>query len=71
MQSSPDSRPFFSLRSIFLLSSLVSNILNLCYFLSVRDQVLHPYKTAGKIVVLCILIRKFLGRRLEDNCTEL
>jgi hypothetical protein len=32
----------------------------------VRDQVSHPYKTAVKIMVLCVLIVMFSERRLED-----
>jgi hypothetical protein len=35
-----------------LLSTLFSNTLNLCSSLSVRDQVSHPYRTTGKIIVL-------------------
>jgi hypothetical protein len=31
------------------------------------DQVSHPHKTTGKIIVLYILIPKFLGRRQEDK----
>jgi hypothetical protein len=27
----------------------------------------HPYKTAGKILVLCILIFTFFKRKLEDS----
>jgi hypothetical protein len=42
-----------------LLSTLFSNTLSLCSSLHVRDQVLHKYKTAGKIVVLYILILRF------------
>jgi hypothetical protein len=43
-----------------ILNNLFSNTLN------VRDQVSHPYKTTGEIMVLCILIFKFLERRRED-----
>jgi hypothetical protein len=39
-----------------LLSTLFSNALSLCSSLNVRDQLSHPYRTAGKIIVLCILI---------------
>jgi hypothetical protein len=35
-----------------LLSTLFSNTLSLCSSLNVRDQVSHPYKTTGKIIVL-------------------
>jgi hypothetical protein len=37
----------------------------LCPSLHVRDQVLHPYRTAGNITVLYILILKLLGSRRE------
>jgi hypothetical protein len=33
-----------------------SNTLSLCSFLNVRDPVLYPYKTRGKIIGLYILI---------------
>jgi hypothetical protein len=36
-----------------LVSALFSNTLSLCSSLSVRDQVSHPCKTTGKIIVLC------------------
>ncbi|PNF43690.1 hypothetical protein B7P43_G14620 [Cryptotermes secundus] len=49
-----------------LLTTLFSNTLSLCSSLNVRDQVLHPYRTTGKIV-MCILIFMFLGCRQEDK----
>jgi hypothetical protein len=33
----------------------------------VRDQISHPYRTTGKIIVLCILIFKFFDSRREDR----
>jgi hypothetical protein len=39
-----------------LLSTLFLNTLSLCSYLSVTDQVPHPYKTTGKIIVLCTVI---------------
>jgi hypothetical protein len=31
-----------------------------CVSLNVKDQISHPYRTAHKIIVLCILIFTFL-----------
>jgi hypothetical protein len=45
--------------------SLFPNILNLCSSFIVSDEVLHPYETTGKIVVLCIIIYIILGSKLE------
>jgi hypothetical protein len=42
------------------LTTLFSNMLSLCFFLSVRDQVSHPYETTRKIIVVYILIFIFL-----------
>jgi hypothetical protein len=50
----------------FLLSILFWNTLSLCSSLNIRDQVSHPYKTKGKILVLCILILIFFYSR-EDR----
>jgi hypothetical protein len=36
-------------------------------FLNVSDQVSHPYKTSGKIIVLYFLIFKLLDSNLEDK----
>jgi hypothetical protein len=55
-----------------LLSTLFSNTLSLCSSLSVRDQVSHPYKITGKIILLYTLIFVFLVSTLEDKrfCIE-
>jgi hypothetical protein len=50
-----------------LISTLFSNNLNLCSSLSVRDQISHPYKTYGVIMVLYILICKFLEMKWDNS----
>jgi hypothetical protein len=47
------------LNSNILLSTLFSNTLSLYSSLNVKDQVSHPYRTTGKIIVLYILICMF------------
>jgi hypothetical protein len=53
-----------------LLNTLFSNTLSLRSSLSVSNQVSHPYKTNGKIIVPYIF--KFLDSKLEDKrfCTK-
>ena len=50
-----------------LLSTLFSNSLNLHSSHNFSDQVSHPYKTTGRIMVLYILIFKFLNSKLKDK----
>jgi len=55
-----------------LLNTMFSNTISFLSFCIISDQVSHPYKTIGKIVVLLILISKFLDSNLENRrfCTE-
>ena len=50
-----------------LLNTILSNTLNLYSSRNVSDQISHPYKTRGKIIVLYSLIFKFLDSNLEDK----
>jgi len=44
-----------------------SNILSLCFPLSMRNQECHPYKTTGKIMFLCTWIFICLDSNMEDK----
>jgi hypothetical protein len=50
-----------------LLSTLFSNTLSVCSSLNVTDQVSHPYKTTGRIMVLYILTFTFPDSRREGR----
>ena len=67
-----EQRSLSSLLCSFLLSTLFSITLSLRSSLNVSDQVSHPYKTTGKIIVPYILIFIFFNTKLEDKifCTE-
>jgi hypothetical protein len=54
-----------------MLSALLQDILKLFSSLHVRSQVSHPYKTAGKILVLYILISRFLDSRQRPKILNL
>ena len=55
-----------------LLNTMFSNNLSFLSSRNVNDQVSHPCKTTGKIIVLYIFIFKFLDSNPEDKrfCTE-
>jgi hypothetical protein len=58
MKLSPTSHHFISLWSKYSLQHPVLKH-NLCSSLNVRDQISHPYRTTGKIIILYTLILCF------------
>jgi hypothetical protein len=62
--------PTFSLLGPnILLSTLLSNTLNLCSSHSVRDQVSHSYKTTGKIMFLSYTVDQKFSTFKEAECS--
>jgi hypothetical protein len=59
MQYCPTLYYFISSRPKYCPQRPVLNNLSLCSFLSVTDQVSHPYKATGKIIILYVLIFRF------------
>ena len=64
VQSAPPPVTSSLLDPNIFLNALFSNALSMCSFLILRDQVSHPYKTTGKIIVLYTLIFTFLGAQM-------
>jgi len=67
IQSIPASLCSLPLRSRFFPQDPVVRHPQTMFFLIVGDQVSLPYKTTGKIIVLCILIFKLLEMRQVDK----
>ena len=65
MYFSPLSNYLFPLRPKYSPQHLFSNTFSLRSSLNLSDQVSHPYKTRGDIIVLCVLISVFFNRKLE------
>jgi hypothetical protein len=61
VQLPPFFRHLILLGPNILLRTMFSNTL------SVRDQVSHPYKTTGRIMVLYVLTFTFLDSRQDDK----
>jgi hypothetical protein len=68
MKFPPISRHFIPPRSKYSPQHpILKNTLGLCSSLNVRDQVLHPYRTTDKIIVLYIQMFLFLDSKREDK----
>jgi hypothetical protein len=46
---------------------MLSNTFSLCSSFTAIDQVSHPYRTTGKIIVIYILMFTFLGIKRKDK----
>jgi hypothetical protein len=67
MQLTPLSHYFIPLGPD-ILNTLFSSTLSLLSSLNVRDQVSHPYKTTGRILVLCILVKTVNLKYFKVKC---
>jgi hypothetical protein len=67
VQLPPFSCYFIPFWSNVLLRIVFSNTLNLCSSLNARNQISHPYKTTGRIMILYILTFTFVNSRQEDR----
>jgi hypothetical protein len=54
-------------RPYILLSVLLANTFSLYSSVNIKNQVSHPYKTTGKIIVLNVVIFTFSGSWLEHD----
>jgi hypothetical protein len=58
-------QPLFGLNSP--LSTLFSNTLSLCSSINVKNEVSHPYRTTGKIIVFYFLIFLYILAAESQN----
>jgi hypothetical protein len=65
MKFSPISRHFMSLRTKYSPQHPVLKHPSLLSSLNVRNQVSHPYRTMGKIIVVCILYFTFFRQQTK------
>jgi hypothetical protein len=50
----------------YFISTLFPSTFNLDFSVRARHKVWHPFKTAGKIIAVYILIFTFIGRRYQE-----
>jgi hypothetical protein len=68
MQFSPTFCHFIPLRCEYSSQQCSSNTMSLCFSLTVRAQVSHPYRTIDKIIILHILI--FIQQKRRQNVLD-
>jgi hypothetical protein len=66
MQVSPAFH-YITLSTLVLLSILFLKTLKMHSSFNMRDLVSHPYRTRGKIVILCVVVFMFLDYRQEGK----